>query len=90
MFAYPCRNYDRARGGFIFNERSELSQVLMTMAVSGLSELYSSTRWGGTAPISHRARIASEILRNLAAGVVATLVAYGLGVWSTQAIGGLD
>ena len=62
----------------------------MTMAVSGLSELYSSTRWGGTAPISHRARIALELLRSLAAGVVATLVAYGLGVWSTQAIGGLD
>ena len=27
---------------------------------------------------------------SLAVGVVATLVAYGLGVWSTHAIGGLD
>jgi len=39
----------------------------MTVAVSGLSELYSSTRWDGTAPISHRARIMPEIMRNLAA-----------------------
>ena len=60
-------NYDLARRGVIFDERSELSHVLMTMAVSGLSELYSSTRWDGTAPISHRARIMPEIMRNLAA-----------------------
>lgn len=90
MSGYTSGNYDRARRCVIFDERSELGRVLMTMAVSGLSELYSSTRWGSTAPISHRTRIMPEILSNLAAGVVATLISYGLSVWSTQAIGGLN
>ena len=60
-------NYDRVRGGVIFDEFSELSQVLMTMAVSGLSELYGSTRGGGTAPLSHRGQFVLKVMRGLAA-----------------------
>lgn len=54
----------------------------MTVAVSSFSEFYSSTRGGGTVPLFHKGPIILEIMRDLAAGVVTTRVAHGLGVWS--------
>ena len=39
----------------------------MTMAVSGLSELYGITRGGGAVPLSHRGEFVLKVMRDLAA-----------------------
>ena len=87
MSGYACGNYDLVRRGIFFHERSEISHVLMTMAISGFSEFYGSTRWDGTAPLPHRARIVPEIMRSLATSFLEDLNFYFFGDHVGKSVG---